>query len=61
MPDNIPLTFEELYPELSSLEDQETKILIQATCISKSVARNMIEQNFNGFIKEQILLSLNLQ
>jgi len=60
MSENIQPTFEELYPELSSLEDQDVRILIQATCISKSVARNMIEQNFNGFIKEQILISLNL-
>ncbi len=54
-------TFEELFPELSSLEDHDTKILIQATCISKSVTRNLIEQNFNGLIKDQILSFLNLQ
>jgi len=32
-------TFEELYPELSSLEDLDTRVLIQATCISKSITR----------------------
>ncbi len=53
-------TFEELYPELSSLEDHDIKVLIQATCISKSITRAIIEENFNGFIKEQILTALNL-
>ncbi len=54
-------TFEELYPELASLEDQDTKILIQATCISKSIARGIVEANFNWFLREQILIALNLQ
>ncbi len=54
------LSFEELYPELASLEDNDTKVLIQATCISKSITRDIIEQNFNGFIKDQILIALNL-
>lgn len=54
-------TFEELYPELSSLEDNDIKVLIQATCISKTVTRQIIDQNFNGFIKDQILIALNLQ
>jgi len=54
------LSFEELYPELASLEDNDTKVLIQATCISKSIARNIIEENFNGFVKDQILIALNL-
>lgn len=54
-------TFEELYPELSSLEDLDTRVLIQATCISKSITRWIIEDNFNWFIKDQILTALNLQ